>query len=83
MVNKEYHFPESVQIRYIYQDLSIEQLDALDRDLYLDILAGNGLGTRTLYILWTYWIRLKMAVKKGAIMGSEQRSHNGPHAAVM
>ena len=39
--------------------------DTLDRDQCLDILEGYGVGTRTLHILWTYWVRIQMAEKAG------------------
>ena len=29
--------------------------DVLDRDSCLDILAGYGVGPRTLHVLWKYW----------------------------
>ena len=39
--------------------------DALDRDHYLGILAGCGVGPRTLCILRTYWVRIQMSAKAG------------------
>ena len=39
--------------------------DALDREICLDILAGYGLGPRTIRILRTYWSRVHMASKVG------------------
>ena len=34
---------------------------ALDRDFYMDIMAGYGVGPRTLRILQTYWDQIQMA----------------------
>ena len=39
--------------------------DALDRELYLDILVGYGVGLMTICILQTYWSRLQMITKVG------------------
>ena len=39
--------------------------DSLDREQCLDILEGYGVGTRTLHIMWTYWVRIQMAEKAG------------------
>ena len=37
--------------------------DALDRDRCLDVLAGCGVGPRTPWLLWTYWIWLWVIAK--------------------
>ena len=41
--------------------------DALDRDHCLGILAGYGVGPRTLRILRTYWAWIQMAAKAGGL----------------
>ena len=39
--------------------------NSLYRDRFLDILAGYGMGPRTICILWTHWVQLQMATKAG------------------
>ena len=42
---------------------------SLDRERCLDILAGYGMVPRTLYIMCTYWVRLRMAAREGGHYG--------------
>ena len=51
--------------------------DDLDRDRCLDILAGYGVGPRTLRILRTYWVQLQMSAKAGGHYGLVFQSHRG------
>ena len=55
----------------------IKVYDAIDRDVCLDILAGYGVGPRTLRILRTYWVRLQMAARAGGYCGPVFQSHLG------
>ena len=41
---------------------------ALDRDKCLNILAGYGVGSRTLRILRTYWGRIQVVARDGEYM---------------
>ena len=50
--------------------------DDLDREFCLDILAGYGLGPRTLRILRTYWDLLQMAAKAGGQYGPVLQIHS-------
>ena len=43
--------------------------NAMDRECYLDILEGYGVGPRTLCILRTYWTWLQMVAKAGEHYG--------------
>ena len=51
--------------------------NTLDRDRRLDILAGYGVGTGTLRIMWTYWVRIQMAEKSGGHCRPIFQSHRG------
>ena len=51
--------------------------DALDRDRFLGILVGYGVGPRTLQILRTYWACIHMAEKEGGITGPHSRPPAG------
>ena len=50
---------------------------APDRELCLDILAGYGVGPRTILILQTLWARIQMAEKVGGHYGPAFQSHCG------
>ena len=60
----------------IFLDLR-KAFDALDRDLCLDILAGYGVGPRTLHILQTYWFWLQMVAKVKGHYGTFFQSNRG------
>ena len=66
---------ESV-LHSIFLDL-LKAYDSLDSDRCLDIIAGCGVGPRTLCILWTYWIRLQIATKSGVHYRSVFQIHCG------
>ena len=51
--------------------------DALEQDRCLDILAGYGMGPRTLWLLWTYWTRLCMLEKYGGYFGPPFQGYSG------
>ena len=63
-------------LRANYIDLS-KAYNALDRDLCLDILEEYGVGSRTLRILQTYWVRLQMEAKAGGHYGPAFQSYRG------
>ena len=48
---------------------------SLDRERCLDILAGYGMVPRTLYIMCTYWVRLRMAAREGGHYGPVFQIH--------
>ena len=60
----------------IFLDLR-KAYDALDRERCLDILAGCGVGPRTICILRTYWAQFQNAAKVGAIVGPPSRATAG------
>ena len=60
----------------IFLDLC-KSYDALDRENCLDILAGYGVGPRTIRILRMHWSRLQMAAKAGGITGLPYRDIAG------
>ena len=43
--------------------------DALDQDIFLEILVVYGVGPRTIRHLWTYWDRLTMVARAGGYFG--------------
>ena len=49
--------------------------DALDRDRFLEILEGYGVGPRACRILQTYWGRLRMAARWGGGGGTTSRPY--------
>ena len=51
--------------------------NALYRDRCIDILAGYGVGLRTLRILRTYWVWIQMPAKAGGHYSSAFQSHPG------
>ena len=63
-------------LHYIFLDLR-KAYNALDMDHCLDILAGYGVGNRTLHILRTYWVWIQMAVKTGVHYVTVFQRHHG------
>ena len=53
----------------------IKAYGALNRERCLDILAGYGVGPRTIRIIWTYWSQLQIASKAGGYYGPAFQSH--------
>ena len=51
--------------------------NALDRDRYLNILTGYGVGPQTLWILSTYWTRIWMDSKYGGYSGPPFQGYCG------
>ena len=45
--------------------------DALDREIFLEILDRYGVGPRARHILWTYWCQLWMLALAGGYYGTE------------
>ena len=60
----------------IFLDLR-KAYDALDRDRCLDILAGYGVGPRTLHVLRKYWFWIQIAAKAGDHYRPVFQSHRG------
>ena len=61
-------------LHYIFLDLC-KAYNALDREICLDILAGYGVGLRTLHILRTYWVWLQRTAKAGVHYGPVLQSY--------
>ena len=51
--------------------------DALDRNRCLDILAGYGVGPKTIRIMRKYWVRIQMATKAGEHYRPVLQIHRG------
>ena len=51
--------------------------DALDRDRYLEILEGYGVGPQSCRILWVYWDRLRMVARAGGYYGTAFQGFRG------
>ena len=67
MLQKILSMRETV-LHSIFIDLR-KAYDTLDRNRCLDILSGYGVRTRTLRVMWKYWVRIQMAEKEGGQYG--------------